>query len=71
MTGSAVSASSRLILFLTTYSGITPKTPNAMSMTLHQKGMPRRGPQTRASGMTPAQAIMPNSTTQMLRTGSR
>ncbi len=52
-------------------SGMTPKTPNDMSMTLHQNGMERIGPQIRASGMIPAQAIMPNSMTQMLRTGSR
>lgn len=55
----------------TTSSGITPKTPNDMSMTDHQKGMPRMGPQISASGMIPAQAIMPNSMTQILRTGSR
>jgi len=42
-----------------------------MSITCHQKGMPRIGPQTSASGMIPAQAIIANSTTQMLRTGSR
>lgn len=46
-------------------------TPKDMSMTDHQKGMPRTGPQIRASGTMPTQAIMPNSTTQMLRTGSR
>lgn len=66
-----VSASSRLILLRTTYSGSTPNTPNAMSITVHQNGIPRIGPQIRASGTIPAQAIMPNSTTQMLRTGSR
>ncbi|RPK90505.1 hypothetical protein EES46_12790 [Streptomyces sp. ADI98-10] len=52
-------------------SGMTPKTPKDMSIRLHQNGMSRIGPQIRASGMIPAQAIMPNSMTQMLRTGSR
>jgi hypothetical protein len=45
--------------------------PNDMSITVHQKGIPRIGPQIRASGTIPAQAIIANSTTQMLRTGSR
>ena len=34
-------------------------------------GMPRRGPQISASGITKAQAIMPNSITQRFLTGSR
>ncbi|GAA3095095.1 hypothetical protein GCM10017687_01910 [Streptomyces echinatus] len=71
LTAGAPSASSRLIFFRTTYSGTTPKTPKDMSIRLHQKGIPRTGPHRRASGMMPAQAIIPNSTTQMLRTGSR
>lgn len=35
------------------------------------EGNPRIGPQIKASGMIPAQAIIPNSITQILRTGSR
>jgi hypothetical protein len=60
-----------LILRRTTYSGIIPNTPNDMSITVHRKGIRRIGPQIRASGMMPAQAIIPNSTTRTLRTGSR
>ena len=52
-------------------SGTTPNTPNDMSTQVHQNGMCRTGPAIRASGMMPAQAIIPNWTTQMLRTGSR
>jgi len=37
-----------------------PKTPNDMSMQVHQNGMCRIGPAIRASGMMPTQAIMPN-----------
>jgi len=36
----AVSASKRLIILRTAYSGITPMIPNDMSTTVHHKGFP-------------------------------
>lgn len=52
-------------------SGTTPNTPNDMSSSVHPSGSCRIGPAISASGMIPAQQIMPHSTTQTLRTGSR
>ena len=51
-------------------SGMMPTAPNDMSMSCHHHGMPRIVPAISASGTTAAQAIMPNWTTQTLRTGS-
>jgi len=45
--------------------GISPKMPNEQSSSRHQTGIPRIGPQIKASGITNTQAIIPNSTTQM------
>jgi hypothetical protein len=48
-----------------------PRIPNDMSTHCQNQGMPRSLPNVRAKGGTAAQAIMPKSTTQTLRTGSR
>jgi hypothetical protein len=42
-----------------------------MSTGIQKTGMPRSGPQIAASGITSAQAIIPNCTTHLLRSGSR
>ena len=48
-----------------------PKTPKEQSISLHHTGIPLTLPITKAKGMIITQAIIPNSTTQILRTGSR
>jgi len=49
---------------------MTPMIPKLQSMSRQYRGMPRIGPAIRARGMTPAQAMMPNWSTHLLRTGS-
>ena len=48
-----------------------PTTPKEQSIRRQKSGMPRIGPQISAVGTTRTQAIMPNSTIQTFRTGSR
>lgn len=45
--------------------------PKELSTAIHHNGMSRSGAQINARGTTPAQAMRPNFSTQMLRTGSR
>ena len=53
------------------HSGTIPATPKEQSISRQNIGMPRNPPTIRANGTTSTQAIMPNSITQMFRTGSR
>lgn len=55
----------------TIHKGIMPRTPNDMSMSCHQNGIPRMGPAMRANGIIATQHSIAHWTTQMLRTGSR
>ncbi|HEV2646896.1 MAG TPA: hypothetical protein VGU46_11080 [Acidobacteriaceae bacterium] len=47
---------------------MAPKIPKLQSMSCQGKGMPRMWPARRASGMTPAHAMVPNVMTHLFRT---